>query len=312
VTAKVTRPRKKKGRDVNGVLLLDKPPGITSNDVLQRVKRLFNANKAGHTGSLDKPATGMLPICFGEATKFTSFLLNADKYYYTCCQLGIETSTGDAEGQVTESHDIPALSEKRLSRVLAEFEGEILQVPPMHSALKHQGQRLYKLAYQGIEVDRKARPLTIYSIKLIGFTADQLELEIHCSKGTYIRKLVEDIGRRIGCGAHICKLVRTGVNNFSSEQMLSIDKLMKLSDTGQSSLDDVLLPIDSIIMEMPEVTLAYSISRYIENGQAVIVPHAPTAGMLRIYNQNHDFLGVGEVLEDGRIAPRRLVNLTAG
>ena len=308
----MTSQRKKKGRNIHGVLLLDKPPGITSNDVLQKVKRLFDARKAGHTGSLDKPATGMLPICFGEATKFTTFLLNADKHYYTRCQLGVETTTGDANGEVTRTHAIPVLSQNELSRVLAEFEGEIQQIPPMHSALKQNGQRLYKLAYQGIEVERKPRTVTIYSIKFIRYEADQLEIDIHCSKGTYIRTLVEDIGRRIGCGAHVFQLIRTGISDFTKEQMLTVAELLKLSESGLSSLDEILLPIDSIIKQMPKVTLAHSISRYIENGQPVIIPHAPTEGLLRIYNQNHDFLGIAEVLEDGRIAPKRLVNLSAG
>ena len=301
--------RKKSGRDVNGVLLLDKPAGLTSNDVLQMVKRLFDARKAGHTGSLDKPATGMLPICFGEATKFTSYLLNADKYYSTRCQLGAETTTGDAEGEITVTQNVPVFSEKDIASVLTRFHGVIQQIPPMHSSLKHKGQRLYKLAYKGIEVERKPRPVTIHSIKFVGLAEDHLDLEVHCSKGTYIRTLVEDIGKDLGCGAHIWQLIRTGVSDFSRNQMVSMDKLAELSIKGQNFLDEVLLPVDSIIKAMPEVTLVDSVSHYLENGQAVIVPHAPTAGMLRIYNENHDFIGVGEVLDDGRIAPRRLVNL---
>jgi tRNA pseudouridine55 synthase len=288
---------------------LDKPAGWTSNDILQRVKRMFDANKAGHTGSLDKPATGMLPICFGEATKFTSYLLNADKHYYAVCKLGEETTTGDAAGEITVTNKVPNLSQKEILGALDDFQGDILQVPPMYSALKQNGQRLYKLAYQGVTVPRDPRPVTIYGIKLVSFTDDQFDIEVFCSKGTYIRTLVEDIGRRIGCGAHIIKLNRTGVSHFSSEQMISFDKLVDISKIDQSLLDEMLLPVDSFIKEMPEITLVDSVSHYLRDGQAVIIPNAPTSGMLRIYNENHDFLGVGEVLDDGRIAPRRLVNI---
>ena len=305
----MTRNSNREYRNINGILLLKKPSGITSNDALQKIKKLFYARKAGHTGSLDKPATGMLPIFFGEATKFTSYLINADKYYYTRCQLGAETTTGDAAGEITGTNDVPTLIEKPLTGILSEFKGDIAQVPPMYSALKHKGQRLYKLAYKGIEVERKKRLVRIYDIKLINFTKDQLEIELHCSKGTYVRTLVEDIGRRIGCGAHVHQLIRTRVGDFAEDEMWTIDELIKLSETRFSNLLDVLLPVDSVVNGMPEVTLTHSSSSYITNGQSISVPNAPSKGMLRMYNQNHDFLGIGEVLKDGRIAPRRLVNL---
>jgi len=298
-----------RGRDVHGVLLLNKPAGITSNDALQVVKRLFDAKKAGHTGSLDKPATGMLPICLGEATKFTSYLLNADKHYRARCRLGFETSTADAEGDVTVSKPVPALTDSDIKQALAAFQGDILQVPPMHSALKHKGQRLYKLAYQGIEVERQPRPVSIYSINLVNFDGERFIMDVHCSKGTYIRTLAEDIGRLIGCGAHVSELVRTAVGPFRQEDIISLDDLTRLSEQGVDVLDAVLRPIDTVIQEMPEITLINTVSRYLSQGQAVVVPHAPTEGMLRIYNEKHDFLGVGEVLDDGRIAPRRLVSL---
>ena len=304
--------RKQKGRDVNGVLLLDKPAGMTSNGVLQGVKRLFGARKAGHTGSLDRPARGMLPICFGEATKFTSFLLNADKIYVARCQLGTETTTGDAEGEVTVVKPVPGLDRQTVLEALAEFEGEIMQVPPMHSALKHKGERLYKLAYQGIEVEREPRPVTVYGIRLLAQDAGSIEIEVHCSKGTYIRTLVEDIGRRLGCGAHTAELVRTAVGPFTREGMIGLDALAALAEEGPAALDERLLPVDRVLGDMPEVRLADSVSCYLEQGQPVIVPHAPTAGMLRIYSEKSGFLGVGEVLEDGRVAPRRLVNTTSG
>jgi tRNA pseudouridine55 synthase len=301
----------KRGRDVNGVLILDKPAGMTSNDALQSVKRIFNAKKAGHTGSLDKPATGVLPICLGEATKFTSYLLNADKKYTALCKLGEMTSTGDAEGEVIASQDVPAFTKQDIDRVMERFTGEIMQVPPMHSALKHKGERLYKLAYQGIEVEREARPVNIFLLKCLDFDSPHFRIEVHCSKGTYIRTLVEDIGKSLGCGAYIKDLVRTAVGEFDADQMITPKKLTEYAEKGTEELDKLLFGVDSIIADMPSVTLQENVSCYLEKGQAVLVPHAPTAGMLKIYNENQDFLGVGEVLDDGRIAPRRLVNLVS-
>ena len=203
--------RRNRGRQVNGGLLLDKPIGITSNAALQRVKRLFNANKAGHTGSLDPLATGMLPLCLGEATKISSFLLSADKEYRACLKLGVITDSADAEGNVVETRPVADYSESRVREVLKRFLGESSQIPPMHSAIKQNGQPLYKLAHQGIEVERKARDITIYSLELLRFEGDELEIAVRSSKGTYIRTLSEDIGEALGCGAHITALRRTGV-----------------------------------------------------------------------------------------------------
>ncbi len=296
-------------RDVNGVLLFNKPQGITSNDVLQKIKRIFNARKAGHTGSLDKPATGMLPLCFGEATKFTTYLLNADKHYIARCKLGVTTTTGDQAGEILSESVVPKLTSRRLEAVLEKFKGEIQQIPPMYSAIKQNGQRLYELAYQGKEVERAPRSITIYDIELIAFDDDEFEIRVHCSKGTYIRTLVEDIGNDIGCGAHITRLIRNGVSNFTGDQMVSLETILECAEQGNEALDNLLLPVDSIIEDMPEVTLNGAITRYIENGQAVMVPQAPTEGLLRIYNENHDFIGIGEVLDDGRVAPKRLINL---
>jgi len=300
--------RKSRGRDIDGILLLDKPAGITSNDALQIVKRMFNASKAGHTGSLDKPATGMLPLCFGEATKFTSYLLNADKHYRAQCHLGVMTTTGDADGEVTLTRPVPGdLTAADINQVLKDFTGVISQVPPMHSALKHKGQRLYTLAYQGIEVERQPREVTIYSISLSDFAGDRFSIEVHCSKGTYIRTLVEDIGKQLGCGAHITGLQRTAVGPFPSG-MIGLDELARLSEQGVDALDACLQPIDAVIQDLPDIKLTSSVARYLVQGQPVIIPHAPTGGMLRIYDENGRFLGVAEVLDDGRIAPRRLVN----
>jgi tRNA pseudouridine55 synthase len=290
--------------------LLDKPSGMTSNDVLQKVKRLFNARKAGHTGSLDKPATGLLPLCFGEATKFTSYLLNADKHYLAKCKLGIMTTTGDRAGEVVSRSDVPELSEEKLRSVIDGFKGDIQQVPPMYSAIKHDGQRLYELAYQGKVVERKPRDISIYDILLTAFDNDELEIKVHCSKGTYIRTLVKDIGNQLGCGAHIVELKRTGVSNFTAGEMISLEKLIESAKEAYEVLDAFLLPVDTIIKHIPEITLTGQVSRYIENGQAVMVPNAPTEGLIRIYNENHGFIGIGEILDDGRVAPKRLVNLS--
>ena len=303
----MTRRSKIKGRNVKGVLLLDKPLGLTSNDTLQKVKSLYRARKAGHTGSLDKAASGLLPLCFGEATKFSGFLLNADKHYRTIFQLGIQTSTGDAEGDIVFRGETGKLTRKRVETVLAGFLGTVMQVPPMFSALKHKGQRLYKLAHQGLEVDREPREITVHSMDLLEYRDDELELDIRCSKGTYIRTLAEDIGRELGCGAHVKALRRTGVGPYSDENTLTLPELESIAATGMQGLDDLLLGIDSVVQDMPSVHLVDSVAYYLCQGQPVTVPRAPTRGMLRIYGEDGRFLGVGEVLADGRVAPKRLV-----
>lgn len=303
------RRQRKKGRDIHGILLLDKPAGMTSNDALQRVKRLYDARKVGHTGSLDKTATGLLPLCFGDATKFSAYLLNADKHYQAICNLGSETTTGDAAGEVLNQRPILDLHEEYLESVLEEFRGEIQQVPPMYSALKHKGQRLYKLAYQGLEVERRARPVTIHQLQLIKLEDSCFEIDVVCSKGTYIRTLAEDIGKRLGCGAHVGSLRRLGAGPYSAENMIDMPTLDKLAAEGQQSLDSQLLNVDTALLSLPEVTLVESVAFYLCQGQAVMVPNAPTTGLLRIYDSGKQFLGLGEVLDDGRIAPRRLVNI---
>jgi tRNA pseudouridine55 synthase len=305
----VSRRRKLYGRDVHGILLLDKPSGMGSNDALQRVKRTYRANKAGHTGSLDVQATGLLPICMGEATKLSSFLLDSDKHYHAACKLGVITNTGDAAGEQIEVHEVPDFSMHQVKQALEKFRGEINQVPPMFSALKHKGQRLYKLAYQGIEVERKPRQVMIYQLDLLHFEGDIFEINVRCSKGTYIRTLAEDIGRALGCGAHVMSLRRLGAGPFKAEQMVSMEKIEQAASAGTDILDQLLLSMDSALEGMPAVELVDSVAYYLCQGQAVVVPRAPTSGWLRIYDENHEFLGVGEVLEDGRIAPRRLIKL---
>ncbi len=297
--------RKNKGRAVNGVLLFDKPAGGSSNFMLQKVKRLFAAAKAGHTGSLDPLATGMLPICFGEATKISAFLLDADKRYHLRCQLGVSTTTGDAEGEVLESKDAGHVSVADIEALLAEFTGEIEQVPPMYSALKHNGERLYKLARQGVEVERKARLITIYEIAVLGLEDGVLEMEVACSKGTYVRTLVEDIAARLDLGAHITTLRRLSVGPYEGE-MMTLEALEELAESGMEALDSCLLPIDSGVADWPDVQLGADAAFYVRQGQAVLVPHAPTEGWVRIYD-NSRFLGVGEIQDDGLVAPRRMI-----
>jgi len=304
----MARRQKHHGRRVNGILLLDKPLGITSNAALQEVKRLFRAAKAGHTGNLDPLASGMLPICLGEATKFSVYLLDADKVYIGCCKLGTRTSTADAEGEIIETRPVPALDEAQVEAVLDQFRGEIEQIPPMHSAIKQNGQPLYKLARQGIEVERKARQVTIHELKLIRLQDDELELYVHCSKGTYIRTLVEDIGEALGCGAYLSALRRTRVGPFPEEGMVTLDALRAEAEEGAEKLDRHLLPADHALGDYPGVTLTESSLFYVRQGQAVQVSQAPTEGWVRLFDNNGGFVGVGAVLDDGRIAPKRLLS----
>ena len=302
------RKRKPHERDVHGILLLDKPAGITSNDALQIIKRLYRAARAGHTGSLDKPATGMLPLCLGEATKFSSYLLNADKTYVAVAKLGVITSTADAEGEILETRPVPELNQEQLEKAIAQFVGNIEQVPPMYSALKVDGQRLYKLAYQGLEVERKSRPVTIHQIDLLHFDEASFEIRVRCSKGTYIRTLVEDIGLALGCGAHVSSLRRLSTGPFDETQMVSMKTIENLAkEEGDAALDQLLVPVDSALEHLTEVNLTEEMAYQLCLGQAVSVPKAPTEGLLRIYDHEHAFIGIGTILDDGRVAPKRLL-----
>jgi tRNA pseudouridine55 synthase len=299
--------RRVRGRDVSGILLLDKPSGITSNDALQQVKRLYFAKKAGHTGSLDPLASGVLPICMGEATKVSAFLLDADKRYQVRCQLGVRTATADAEGEVLETRSVGVYNREQLETVLEEFRGSIEQIPPMYSALKHQGQRLYKLARQGVEVEREPRPVEIYELTVAGQGEDWLDINVHCSKGTYVRTLAEDIGDRLGCGAHVSALRRTAVGPYGDTMLVGLETLRELKEKDMSSMDTLLLPIESALTQWPDVDLSTDAAFYLQQGQPVLVPHAPTSGWVRLYEGNRSFLGMGEILDDGRVAPRRLM-----
>ncbi len=298
--------RRRKGRKIDGILLLDKPAGISSNHALQRAKRLFQAQKAGHTGNLDGPATGLLPLCFGEATKMSSFLLNSDKSYLSDVKLGINTTTLDATGEVVKTRPVPKFSEVDLEAVLEKFRGTITQVPPMYSALKHDGERLYKLAQQGKVVERKERIQEIYRLSANNISTDGFTVDVDCSKGTYIRTLAEDIGEILGCGAHVQSLRRTGVGCFALNEAYTFEVLDKLSEDYEQ-LDELLLPVDAGLTDLPIVNLSEDVAFYFLNGQSVMVPSAPTVGMVRVYEESIRFIGLAEALGDGRIAPKRLI-----
>ena len=306
---------KVKGRTINGVLLLDKPTGISSNDALQKVKRIYDAAKAGHTGALDPLATGMLPICLGEATKFSQYLLDSDKRYVVTAKLGVRTTTSDSDGEVVSERPI-AFTHAQLIDALDTFRGDIMQIPSMYSALKYQGQPLYKYAREGIEVPREARPLTVYELKLLRFEGDELELEVHSSKGTYIRTIVDDLGELLGCGAHVSQLRRTQVSKYPYDRMLTLEQLecilaqAKDSDTPLSEvLDPLLLPLDTAVADMPEVNMPEVTAHYVQHGQPVQVSGSPTSGLVRMTaGPERLFIGVGEINDDGLVGPKRMVN----
>lgn len=300
--------KRHRGRAVNGILLLDKPAGITSNGALQTVKRMFGAAKAGHTGSLDPLATGMLPICFGEATKFSQFLLDADKSYLVTAKLGVVTDTGDADGQVLRETPVTA-DAATIQAALMEFVGEIEQIPSMFSAIKHNGQPLYKLARQGIEVERKVRRVTIHRITVLNVRSDEVDFEVACTKGTYVRSLVEDLGEKLGCGGHVQSLRRLSAGPYPAERMLTLDQLGAMKEQGGfEAIDEQLLPLSTSVADWPAVELGDNAAFYLMQGQAVMASERPRDGWVSLYQASDKrFLGVGEILEDGRIAPRRLV-----
>jgi len=300
--------RRSTGRNVSGILLLDKPLGMTSNDVLQRVKRIYHARKAGHTGSLDPLATGLLPLCFGDATKMSAYLLDADKHYQVRVKLGVTTATADTEGEVIATASTAGITEDDVRARAQEFTGEIEQLPPMYSALKHKGERLYKLARQGIEVEREPRRIHIYSMELSDWALPEFTMGVHCSKGTYVRTLAEDIGNALGCGAHVTALRRTGVGPYGEEGMVNVEALEKAREQGREGLDALLLPVESSVSHWPEVRLSGDAAYYMKMGQAVLVPQAPTEGWVRIYSKEGTFMGVGSILDDGKVQPKRLLH----
>lgn len=301
--------RGRAARAVNGILLLDKPAGMTSNQALQAVKRLLGAKKAGHTGSLDPAATGMLPLCFGEATKVSSYLLDADKRYRVVARLGESTDTGDAEGRVTDTADVPTLAAEDWSRVFARFTGPIEQVPPMYSALKHEGRRLYELARRGEVVERPARSVTISALELIEARGTRLAFRVACSKGTYVRTLVEDLARAAGTVAHTVSLRREAVAGFVGRPMVTLERLRsEASAAGGTALDSWLLPIDVALRHWPAVSLDGDGERAFCQGQPARAFVDAAAGTLtRVYRPDGAFLGIATSTGDGRVAPKRRI-----
>lgn len=297
--------RRKKGRAISGVLLLNKPQGLSSNAALQTVKRLFNAQKAGHTGALDPLATGMLPLCFGESTKFSQFLLDSDKGYRVIGKLGERTDTGDSTGDTIETNPVK-VSKRQLEKELQAFRGDIMQVPSMFSALKHQGKPLYKYARQGIEIERPPRPVTIYDLELVRFDGDEIELEIECSKGTYIRNIIDDLGQALGCGAHVTMLHRNFVADYPVEEMVTIEQLEKDREEGVS-LDGHLLPIDSAVLHLEKIVLDLESASYFSHGQAINSANLQEGDFIRVYDEDDQFLGIAEVDDQDMLAPKRLV-----
>ena len=303
----MSKPRKR-GRDIHGVFLLDKPQGMSSNDIMQKVKRIFQANKAGHTGALDPLATGMLPICLGEATKFSQFLLDADKRYLVTAKLGERTDTSDAEGRIVETREVKVKMPEILT-ALEQFRGDILQVPTMFSALKHNGKPLYEYARQGITVEREARPITIFELNFIEYNAPYLTLEVHCSKGTYIRTLVDDLGEVLGCGAHVTMLRRTAVADYPTEKMLDWHALQSLAEQQDLALlDALLLPMDTAVAKLPALTLNESQTQGIGFGQRIKFNNPNSLqGQVRLFSHENRFLGVAVIDENNVIRPQRLV-----
>ena len=294
-------------RDVDGILILDKPIGCSSNQALQQVRKLYRARKAGHCGSLDPMATGVLPICLGEATKFSSYLLGANKTYRATCRLGQTTTTGDAEGDVIDTAEVQ-LDESQVKRVLRQFKGEIEQIPPMHSALKHQGRRLYQLAREGKQVERKPRQVTIYQLVLVAFAGTSLSLEVSCSKGTYIRTLAEDIGAALGCGAHLSALQRSAVDSFNERDAITIERLQDLQQHGIEQIDPLLLPVTRALSQFPELRLGAAASIDVRHGKRVQTTQSGVIGMCRLVSDEGRFIGLGEVCSNGELAPKRLMN----
>jgi len=298
--------RNPKGRDINGVLLLDKASGLSSNSALQDVKRLFGANKAGHTGSLDPLASGLLPICLGQATKVAQFLLNGDKRYFVRGKLGQISDTGDSDGQVVDFGSIKGVNEQAIKNILLDFAGSINQVPPMYSALKRNGKPLYKLARKGIEVEREARPVTIHEIKFKGFEEEILSLEVSCSKGTYIRTLIEDIGESLGCGGHVIELRRIGFTHFDIPQGRTFEELVELKNKGLNELDSTLLCADEMLPNLKGLYLDALQTLDIKHGRKVQFSGLDVGQKIKLYDEKKQFIGIGENNALSEVWPKRV------
>lgn len=294
---------KRQKKNINGILLLDKPLGFSSNQALQKIKWLLKAAKAGHTGTLDPLASGLLPLCFGEATKFAHYLTDADKTYIATIKLGITTTTGDAEGAVLSTQPVN-VNQAEFKKTSQQFLGEISQVPPMYSALKFEGKALYEYARAGVEIERQSRLVTIHSIEVNSFSSDVAVITVTCSKGTYIRTLAEDIGKQLGCGAHLIGLRRTATANYDISQAITIEQFEAMSDEQRLA---VLAPADSAVLHLPAITLDDDSVFYLLQGQSVWRSGFIPAGLLRLYSEQPVFLGLGELQPDGKIAPKRLI-----
>jgi len=313
--------KRRKGRPVNGVLLLDKPYEMSSNHALQRVRRIYFAQKAGHTGALDPLATGMLPICLGEGTKFSQFLLDTDKTYQVTAKLGIRTTTSDADGEVVSQKQVSVTSDE-LNKALDSFRGTTKQVPSMYSALKYQGQPLYKYAREGIEVPRESRDITVFNLDLLRFEGDEVDLDIHVSKGTYIRTIVDDLGELLGCGAHVAKLHRSAVGNYPTDRMVTMHQLEGLLEQAKEQdispselLDPLLLPMQTAVDGLPKVYIDENSAMYLRNGNPVQASNCPVDGTVQVYigdnESDAEFIGVGVIDDDGLVAPKRITVLDA-
>lgn len=300
--------KKRKGSDVHGIIVLDKPAGESSNRSLQRVKRLFDAAKAGHTGSLDPLATGVLPLCFGEATKLSQFLLDADKRYRTTIRLGVKTASGDSQSGII-STSAKQVTRDQVEHQLNAFRGDILQIPSMYSALKHQGVPLYKLARKGQEVERKQRQITVYGLELLDFRGSEIDLDIHCTKGTYVRTIADDLGDALGTGGHVIALRRLQSGPFHESHAVTLEQLEQEAGAGPQGLDYHLLPADMAVANLKQVVLPTVTADFVRQGQAVIARGLPNAGIVRLYD-NDIFIGIGKILDDGRVAPVRLLKLS--
>ena len=311
--------KRRKGRAINGVLLLDKPYEMSSNHALQAVKRIYFAQKAGHTGALDPLATGMLPICLGEGTKFSQFLLDTDKTYQVTAKLGVRTTTSDADGDIVSEKSVD-VSAKQLADALDSFRGTTKQVPSMYSALKYQGQPLYKYARDGIEVPREARDITVFHLELLRFEGDEVDLSIHVSKGTYIRTIIDDLGEVLGCGAHVAALRRSAVGNYPVDKMVTLAQLEALLAEAKAKeispselLDPILLPMQSAVDGMPCVYVDDMSAKFLRHGNPVQAYNAPIEGSVQVYigdddnDENAEFIGVGIIDDDGLVAPKRIV-----
>lgn len=311
------RRRRPFGRRLDGILVLNKGLGLSSNEALQKAKRLLFAAKAGHTGSLDPLATGVLPLCFGEATKFSQFLLDADKEYRTTIKLGVRTETGDVEGEERDHRPCPDLTKDQVVEALKQFEGDIKQVPSMYSALKVDGVPLYKLAREGKTVEREARDITIFNIELLDFVPGEYPeatIQVHCSKGTYIRTLMEDLGEALNVGAHVTKLHRIQAGPFHEDDGYTIEQLSEIrGEERAEALDGLLKSVETAVDHLPRIVLNEQAAYYLRQGQPVqdnaILRIADTGDWVRIADESDNFLGLGEVDDDGLLAPRRLVAL---